>query len=184
MRVTTGLARGRNLEAPQGLDTRPSSDMTKQAVFNIIQNYVEGCVFLDLFAGSGQMGIEALSRGAKQAVFIDSSSKAVEVVKTNLKHCGLMEQARVAQMEAKSFLQNGSQKFDVIFLDPPYQQQMIDAVLPLAVERLEENGIIVCETERNETLPEQAGEYVETKTYLYGKAKVTVYRKREPEGEE
>ncbi len=75
MRVTTGLARGRNLEAPQGLDTRPSSDMTKQAVFNIIQNYVEGAVFVDLFAGSGQMGIEALSRGAKTAIFTDTSNK-------------------------------------------------------------------------------------------------------------
>ena len=103
MRVTTGLARGRNLEAPQGLDTRPSSDMTKQAVFNIIQNYVEGAVFVDLFAGSGQMGIEALSCGAKTAIFTDTSNKAIEIIKANLKHCGLMEQARVAQMDAKSF---------------------------------------------------------------------------------
>lgn len=184
MRVTTGLARGRNLEAPQGLDTRPSSDMTKQAVFNIIQNYVEGCVFLDLFAGSGQMGIEAFSRGAKQAVFIDSSAKAIEVIKANLKHCSLMEQARVAQMDAKAFLQSASQKFDIIFLDPPYQKQIIDAVLPLATEKLSEGGIIVCETERNETLPQGYGEYTETKTYLYGKAKVTVYRKAQPEEEE
>ena len=84
MRVTTGLARGRTLVAPQGMDTRPSSDMTKQAVFNIIQNYVEGCTFLDLFAGSGQMGIEALSRGAKHAVFVDAASIAVEAVRAIL----------------------------------------------------------------------------------------------------
>lgn len=184
MRVTTGLARGRNLEAPQGLDTRPSSDMTKQAVFNIIQNYVEGSCFLDLFAGSGQMGIEALSRGAKNAIFIDSSSKAVEIVKANLKHCGLMEQARVALMDAKSFLQNGSQLFDIVFLDPPYQQNIIDAILPLAVERMAPGGIIICETERNEQLPQGAGSFTETKTYLYGKAKITVYRRGEPQEEE
>ena len=104
MRVTTGLARGRTLVAPQGMDTRPSSDMTKQAVFNIIQNYVEGCTFLDLFAGSGQMGIEALSRGAKHTVFVDAASKAVEAVRANLKHCKLSDQAKIAQMDAASFL--------------------------------------------------------------------------------
>lgn len=116
MRVTTGLARGRNLEAPQGLDTRPSSDMTKQAVFNIIQNYVEGAVFVDLFAGSGQMGIEALSRGAKTAIFTDTSNKAIEVIKANLKHCGLMEQARVAQMDAKSFCREHLRSLILSFL--------------------------------------------------------------------
>ena len=184
MRVTTGLARGRNLEAPQGLDTRPSSDMTKQAVFNIIQNYVEGAVFVDLFAGSGQMGIEALSRGAKTAVFTDTSNKAIEVIKANLKHCGLMEQARVAQMDAKSFLQGASQKFDIVFLDLPYQKQMIDEVLPILVSKMAESGIIVCETERNEQLPEEAGNFVRHKTYLYGKAKITVYREREEQEEE
>ncbi len=181
MRVTTGLARGRNLEAPQGLDTRPSSDMTKQAVFNIVQNYVEGSVFLDLFAGSGQMGIEALSRGAKNAVFIDTSSKAIETIKANLKHCNLMESSRVAQMDAQSFLQNGSQQFDLAFLDPPYQKQIIDAVLPLVAQRMAPNGIIICETERNEQLPQAAGNFVLTKTYQYGKAKITVYREREEE---
>lgn len=184
MRVTTGLARGRNLEAPQGLDTRPSSDMTKQAVFNIIQNYVEGAVFVDLFAGSGQMGIEALSRGAKTAIFTDTSNKAIEVIKANLKHCGLMEQARVAQMDAKSFLQGASQKFDIVFLDPPYQKQMIDEVLPILVSKMAESGIIICETERNEQLPEEAGNFVRHKTYLYGKAKITVYREREEQEEE
>ena len=97
MRVTTGLARGRTLVAPQGMDTRPSSDMTKQAVFNIIQNYVEGCTFLDLFAGSGQMGIEALSRGAKHAVFVDAASKAVEAVRANLKHCKLSSTHRTSR---------------------------------------------------------------------------------------
>ena len=94
MRVTTGLARGRKLVAPQGLDTRPSSDMTKQAVFNIVQNYVEGSTFLDLFAGSGQMGIEALSRGAKHAVFVDASPKAIQAVRENLAIAALRTRQR------------------------------------------------------------------------------------------
>ena len=148
MRVTTGLARGRTLVAPQGMDTRPSSDMTKQAVFNIIQNYVEGCTFLDLFAGSGQMGIEALSRGAKHAVFVDAASKAVEAVRANLKHCKLSDQAKIAQMDAASFLKSTTTRFDIVFLDPPYQQKIIDAVLPMVVGQMAPQGIILCETER------------------------------------
>ena len=130
MRVTTGLARGRTLVAPQGMDTRPSSDMTKQAVFNIIQNYVEGCTFLDLFAGSGQMGIEALSRGAKHAVFVDAASKAVEVVRANLKHCKLSDQAKIAQMDAASFLKSTTTRFDIVFLDPPYPVSYTHLTLP------------------------------------------------------
>ena len=172
------------MEAPKGLDTRPSSDMTKQAVFNIIQNYVEASVFLDLFAGSGQMGIEALSRGAKHAEFVDSDPRAIEAIKANLKHCDLSDHARVSKMEAVSFLQNNSQKFDIVFMDPPYQQNMIEQVLELAAEKMNEGGIILCETQRQETLPEKAGNYVLDKTYLYGKAKITMYREIELQEEE
>ena len=179
MRVTTGLARGRKLVAPQGLDTRPSSDMTKQAVFNIVQNYVEGSTFLDLFAGSGQMGIEALSRGAKHAVFVDASPKAIQAVRENLAHCGFADKAKVAQMDAQSFLKSTTTRFDLAFLDPPYQQQIIDAVLPAVVQQMAPGGIILCETERNEQLPEQAGDYALTKTYFYGKAEITAYRRPE-----
>lgn len=183
MRVTTGLARGRNLEAPKGLDTRPSSDMTKQAVFNIIQNYVESASFLDLFAGSGQMGIEALSRGAKNAVFVDSDSRAIEAIRKNLKHCNLSDYAKVSQMDASAFLQSCAQKFDIVFMDPPYQQDMLTKLLPLIAQQMKEGGIIVCETERNEALPEDAGSYAVSKTYLYGKAKITVYREVKQEEE-
>ena len=184
MRVITGTARGRKLREPEGMASRPTTDNVKESMFNLIQFDIEGRRVLDLFAGTGQLGIEALSRGAKNAIFIDSSSKAVEIVKANLKHCGLMEQARVALMDAKSFLQNGSQLFDIVFLDPPYQQNIIDAILPLAAERMAPGGIIICETERNEQLPQGAGSFTETKTYLYGKAKITVYRRGEPQEEE
>ena len=164
MRVTTGLARGRTLVAPQGMDTRPSSDMTKQAVFNIIQNYVEGCTFLDLVA--------------------DAASKAVEAVRANLKHCKLSDQAKIAQMDAASFLKSTTTRFDIVFLDPPYQQKIIDAVLPMVVGQMAPQGIILCETERNEQLPESAGDYEIAKTYFYGKAKITAYRRKEGQEEE
>lgn len=179
MRVITGSARGRKLAAPEGLDTRPSSDMTKQAVFNIVQNYVENSVFLDLFAGSGQVGIEALSRGAKSVTFIDNNPKAIAVIKENLKNCGLMEKARVAMMDSLAFLQNAGAQFDIVFLDPPYQQQLIDQALPLLTKVVAENGIILCETERNEELPTQVNDFVTVKTYRYGKAKLTLYRREE-----
>ena len=181
MRVTTGLARGRNLEAPRGMDTRPSSDMTKQAVFNIIQNYVEGSTFLDLFAGSGQMGIEALSRGAKHAVFVDSDARAIESVQNNLKHCDLSDKAKIAKMDAESFLQSTSNRFDLVFMDPPYQQKLVDKVLNQVSQHMSEGGIIICETQRDEELPQAAGKYTVSKTYLYGKAKITVYREAQEE---
>lgn len=177
MKVITGSARGRKLIPPEGLELRPSSDMTKQAVFNIIQNYVEGSSFLDLFAGSGQVGIEAASRGAKSVTFIDSSSKAILLVKENLQLCGFMEVARVSKMDSLSFVQSCPTKYDLAFLDPPYGKGLIEKALPLLSEKMEEAGIIVCETERDEELPQSAGDFHMAKTYNYGKAKLTVYKR-------
>ena len=179
MRVITGSARGRKLKTLEGMDTRPTSDRVKEAVFSAIQFDLPGSVFLDLFAGSGQMGIEALSRGAKHAVFVDASPKAIQAVRENLAHCGFADKAKVAQMDAQSFLKSTTTRFDLVFLDPPYQQQIIDAVLPAVVQQMAPGGIILCETERNEQLPEQAGDYALTKTYFYGKAKITAYRRQE-----
>ena len=176
MRVITGSARGRNLTAPDGLDTRPTSDMTKGAVFSILQMMIENSEFLDLFAGSGQMGIEALSRGARSATFIDSDRKAIESIKTNLKNCGFMEKSKVAMMDSISYIQNCSNKFDVIFLDPPYQKELIDKVLPYCGKCLKEEGIILCETEKNEQLPQDVEGLELEKEYRYGKAKITSYR--------
>ena len=179
MRVITGIARGRKLKELPGLETRPTTDKVKESVFNIVQFDIEGRRVLDLFGGTGQMGIEALSRGAKHAVFVDASPKAIQAVRENLAHCGFADKAKVAQMDAQSFLKSTTTRFDLVFLDPPYQQQIIDAVLPAVVQQMAPGGIILCETERNEQLPEQAGDYTLTKTYFYGKAKITAYRRQE-----
>lgn len=180
MRVITGSARGRNLVAPAGLDTRPTSDMTKGAVFSILQMMIENSDFLDLFAGSGQMGVEALSRGAKSATLIDKDPKAVAAIKENLKLCGLMEKSSVAMMDSLSYIQNCSKQFDVIFLDPPYNKELIAAVLPDCARCLKEDGIILCETEKTESLPE-VPELELVKEYRYGKAKITSYRHKTTE---
>ena len=108
-----------------------------------------------------------------------SAVSAIQAVRENLAHCGFADKAKVAQMDAQSFLKSTTTRFDLVFLDPPYQQQIIDAVLPAVVQQMAPGGIILCETERNEQLPEQAGDYALTKTYFYGKAKITAYRRQE-----
>ena len=179
MRVTTGLARGRKLVAPQGLDTRPSSDMTKQAVFNIVQNYVEGSTFLDLFAGSGQMGIEALSRGAASCTFVDVRKEAAAVIRANLAHTKLEEQGKVVQGDYLAFLTGCREKFDLVFLDPPYGAGMLEKALEAIakIDIMTENGIIVCESAAESALPELAAPYAKGRDYRYGKIKITLYHR-------
>ncbi|MFV0497875.1 MAG: 16S rRNA (guanine(966)-N(2))-methyltransferase RsmD [Candidatus Fimivivens sp.] len=176
MRVITGTARGRKLVAPQGLDTRPTSDMAKEALFSIIQFEVEGSAVLDLFAGSGQLGIEALSRGARSAVFVDALREANQAIIQNLESTQLKENARVVMMDAAAFLKTVHDPFDIALLDPPYNKELIDLLLPLLVPCMNPGGVIVCETERDKTLPETVGIFATRKEYRYGKAKLTTYR--------
>lgn len=179
MRVVTGTERGRKLDAPKGLDVRPTSDMAKEAIFSILLNRVEGSVFLDLFSGTGQMGIEALSRGAKQAIFIDSSKQSIECIKSNIQKTKLSPQCRIALMDSLSFLRTCRDNIDIAFVDPPYNKGLIDEALPLLSKVMDDDGIILCETDKNEELPDRAGDFVKAKEYKYGKAKVTAYRKEE-----
>ena len=181
MRVITGSARGVRLEAPEGLSTRPTSELCKEAVFSVLQFELAGAAVLDLFAGSGQMGVEALSRGARSCVFVDSSRKAQEVIRRNLAAAKLAEKARVAAMDVGAFLQSTRDRFDIAFLDPPYGQKFLDAALPAVAARMNDGGIIVCESGRDEPLPEAAGEFPLCRTYRYGKTKVTTYRKPQQE---
>ena len=181
MRVSTGTARGTRLEAPEGLATRPTSDMAKEAIFSILHFELAEAVVLDLFAGSGQLGIEALSRGAKQCVFVDRERAAQEVIRRNLAAAKLADRARVAAMEAQSFLLGARERFDIALLDPPYGENLIPAVLPKLAGLMKDTGVIVCETEKNEELPEAAGEFLLHRTYRYGKTKITTYRKRQEE---
>ena len=133
MRVITGSARGRKLSEPKNYDIRPTTDNVKESIFNIIQFDVEGRRVLDLFAGTGQLGIEALSRGAKSAVFVDKSSEAIALVKQNLKACNL--EANVVREDSLSYLERGG-KFDLIFIDPPYDTELVNeaSVQPLTGE--------------------------------------------------
>ncbi|MFM7534785.1 MAG: 16S rRNA (guanine(966)-N(2))-methyltransferase RsmD [Acidimicrobiales bacterium] len=131
MRVVAGTARGRQLLAPSGRDTRPTADRVREAVFNALHSrgLVEGARVLDLFAGSGALGIEALSRGAASATFVERSREALRCVRANLDATGLAERATVVDADANAFLRNGTDRFDLALLDPPYAFDGWDALL-------------------------------------------------------
>ena len=176
MRVITGSARGRKLKTPENYDIRPTTDNVKESVFNIIQFDIEGRRVLDLFAGTGQLGIECLSRGALSAVFVDQSREAVKIVKDNLKACGLT--GTVLQADALSFLRTCG-KFDIIFVDPPYDSDLYESVLNTvnSIDILSDGGIIICESRRERALPEMSAPYKKRREYTYGKVKLCIYTK-------
>ena len=155
MRVITGSARGRKLKTLEGNDVRPTTDRVKEAIFSVIQFDVQGARVLDLFAGSGQMGIEALSRGAKLAVFVDSSKQSLEVVRDNLKTTGLSSASRVVTMDYQSYLSGCKEQFDIAFLDPPYGKGILQQALPLLVPKMAAGGIVLCEHPRGEDMPQK-----------------------------
>ena len=177
MRVITGSARGRKLQSVEGLDTRPTSEKVKEAVFSMIQFELPGAKVLDLFAGTGQMGIEALSRDASLCVFIDTSRAAQEVIKANLATTGLSQKSRVASMEAEGFLASTKDTFDIVFMDPPYGKGYIAKLLPEVVKKVSDYATIICEHEGECELPELVGEFSLYRTYRYGKIYITTYKK-------
>ena len=131
MRVISGSNRGMNLVAPEGMDTRPTTDRIKETLFNMISFDIYDCRFLDLFSGSGQIGIEALSRGAKEAVFVEKDKKAYECIEKNLEKARLLDRASILKTDVSMALNrlNGHDTFDIVFMDPPYNKQIEKSVL-------------------------------------------------------
>lgn len=183
MRVISGTARGRRLKELQGMDTRPTTDKVKESMFNIIQFDLEGRKVLDLFAGTGQLGIEALSRGAAHCTFIDTRRDAVAVIKENLKSTNFSQQSSVMQSDSLAFLSSCREKFDIIFLDPPYQTDFLDRCMETVVmfDILNEHGIMVCESAADRVLPTLPEEYQMSREYRYGKIKLTICRRERKE---
>ncbi len=177
MRVITGIARGMRLIAPEGFDVRPTSDKVKEGIFSAIQFEVENSEVLDLFAGSGQMGIEALSRGAKHAVFVDSSSKSLKCINENLRTTKLKSFAEVVNRDSYDYIKLTRQSFDIIILDPPYRKGHIAKLLPLAAEKLSDNGCIICEYEAESEPPVPPQGLALKKNYRYGKISVSIFYK-------
>lgn len=175
MRIVSGTYKGQKLNTLQGQDVRPTTDRVKESLFNILQFRVEGRMFLDLFAGSGQVGIEALSRGAKGAVFVDASRKATDVVKENLAKLGAQDKATVYTGGYDSFLKGNSLFFDAAFLDPPYKTDILLPALYEVEAAMTKTGIIICEHGIDESLPERLEDFVLCKNYRYGKIMLSAY---------
>ena len=179
MRVISGTKRGIQLKTPTGMDTRPTADRVKEALFSILQFDLPGTKVLDLFGGTGQLGIEALSRGACRAVFIDQSKVACSTIKENLRRTDFQNCATVVQSDYLSYLQNTREKFDIIFLDPPYAEVFLENSLKLITEIdiLQSGGIIATERPTGKTFLYEFPNYQRSKDYKYGNTIITIYRK-------
>ena len=152
MRVITGKARGVQLKTPDGLTTRPTTDRVKEALFSIIQFEIPTARVLDLFGGTGQLGIEALSRGAKSAVFVDAGDPACRLIKENLRRTKLEKDAKVIRSDYLDYLKRCREKFDIVFLDPPYASGFYEPALKKLVDRdmIKSTSLIVCESDNVE----------------------------------
>ena len=169
MRVITGKARGVQLKTPDGMLTRPTTDRVKEALFSVIQFDIPGARVLDLFGGTGQLGIEALSRGAKSAVFVDAREDACKLIRENLKRT----------RDYLDYLSRCREQYDIIFLDPPYAEVFLENSLNriTEIDILHSGGIIVAERPLGKELPWDYPGYTRSRDYQYGKILLTFYRK-------
>ena len=179
MRVITGRARGIVLKTPEGNATRPTADRVKEALFSIIQFDIPTAKVLDLFGGTGQLGIEALSRGAASAVFVDQREEACKLIRENLKRTGFEAEAQVIRSDYVDFLRKCRDSFDIILLDPPYAEIFLENSLNLITEIdiLQSGGIIVTERPVEKDLPFNFPGYTRSKDYKYASTILTLFRK-------
>lgn len=150
MKVISGFLKGRNIKGFDINGTRPTMDRVKESLFAIIQNYIDDSIVLDLFAGSGNLGIESISNGSKRVYFNDINKESIKVIKTNLKNFDIMDKSIVLNYDynkALDYLNDMNMKFDIIFLDPPYKEKILNEIIEkiLKCNLLNKNGIIVCE---------------------------------------
>ncbi|MQL54022.1 16S rRNA (guanine(966)-N(2))-methyltransferase RsmD [Desulfofundulus thermobenzoicus] len=185
MRVIGGLAKKRRLKVPRGWTGRPTADRVKETLFNILAPWIDGCSFLDLFAGTGNVGIEALSRGAERAVFVEQDYRAVNAIRENLHHAGFVEQAELLSGDVLSVLTKLAGRgysFDLIFLDPPYGQGLelstLEALKDLPL--LNQGGMVVVESSNKTTLPPQVGKLVLYRRHRVGDTLLSFYHVPNP----
>jgi 16S rRNA (guanine966-N2)-methyltransferase len=186
VRVVSGTCKGRPLKAVPGNTTRPTTDKVKEALFNMIGPYFDGGIGLDLFAGSGGLGLEALSRGLERVIFIDRESKAIQVINENIRACKFEEQTEVYRNDAERALKALIKReitFDYIFLDPPYKKQQLVSLMEKMDQQnvVKTNGIIVCEHSFDVELPQLVGQLTQIKHEKYGMIAVTIYSRTSEE---
>ena len=179
MRVITGKARGIQLKTPEGMLTRPTADRVKEALFSIINFDIPDARVLDLFGGTGQLGIEALSRGAVAATFIDDREESCRLIRENLKRTKLEQNAKVIRSDYMDYLNRCREQYDIIFLDPPYAEVFLENAIKriTEIDILHSDGIIVAERPLGKEIPWEFEGYTRSKDYKYGKVLLTIYRK-------
>jgi 16S rRNA (guanine966-N2)-methyltransferase len=179
LRIITGAYKGRRLFTPSNDKIRPTSDKVKESIFNMIAHYTEDVIIADLFCGSGNLGIEALSRGARKAYFIDKARESITLTKKNIEYCNASAQSVLLLSDAEKALDRIHEKVDIFFLDPPYKSGvLIPCIEKIArLDLLADNGIIVVEHGFDEPLPATIGSYMRLKDKRYGKIIIEVYAK-------
>lgn len=179
LRVIAGSSRGTKLHCLDGLDVRPTLDRVKEAVFSMLTSYLADSNVLDLFAGSGALGIEALSRGAKSSVFVDLSPISLSVTKKNLMATHLTDKAICVNQDFSSFLQSTKNKFDIVFLDPPYSKGLLNEALKqiLKYQVLNSDGLVVCELDNRDEIDDKclAG-YTIFRDKSYGRVRILLLK--------
>ena len=181
MRVIAGTARGIRLDTPKGLETRPTGERVKEAVFSMLHFDLPGAKILDLFGGTGQLGIEALSRGAMRAVFVDKSDAACKLIRDNVKKTGFSNNTKIVKTDYETYLKGCCEKFNIVLLDPPYAEVFLENAIKLITEIdiLQTNGIIVAERPLGKELSCSIPGYSRSKDYKYGNTLIALYRKNE-----
>ncbi|PAB58880.1 16S rRNA (guanine(966)-N(2))-methyltransferase RsmD [Anaeromicrobium sediminis] len=184
MRVISGRARGRRLNSPKGTNTRPTTDRVKESIFSIINFYIQDSKILDLFAGTGALGIEAISRGAEYGVFVDNDKNSIKTIKENLENMGFEKESTVLYCDvdaAISKLSTKGEKFHIIFMDPPYLKGFIEPSLEKIYnsEILTEDGIILIEHDVKDILIENIAGFYKYKEKKYGNTLISIYKKEE-----
>jgi len=179
MRVIAGTAKGISLAAPDGMQTRPTADRVKEALFSIIHFELPGAKVLDLFGGTGQLGIEALSRGAASAVFVDAREDACKLIRENLRRTKLSQAGTIVRSDYQDYLRRCKEKFNIVILDPPYAEVFLENALKMITEIdiLHSGGIIVAERPLGKELPWDFLGFTRSRDYKYGKTLITLYRK-------
>ena len=177
MRIIAGDYKGRRLTSPMDDRVRPTTDKVKEAIFSILTNEIYGSNVLDLFSGSGNLGLEALSRGAEHCWFCDSSRDSIKLIRENISYCKADEKATVLAGDFRKVLARITDQMDIILLDPPYDKGMLPECFELIEEYdiLAENGLILAEHRKEEELPEQIGRFTKIKERKYGKVVVSIY---------
>ena len=180
MRIIAGEYKGRKLDSPQDNNIRPTSDKVKEAIFSILMPYIEDAVFVDLFSGSGGLGLEAISRGAKYSYFCDKERKAITLIKANIEKCHAEDYSCVVWGDYMKLLNRLSKKeVDIFVLDPPYLSGLYEKALNSidSLDLLKDEGIIIAEHVKEIHLPESIGNLSKIKERTYGRSILSIYKK-------